>query len=257
MKVLQSILQAARVFALDVGQGFFLITHSGLALLGLGVFCFMIIFSAKPDLRSNVEVELIDWLQTRHGLDFSFSGNTEAIDRATAADPDDLPKDQANIAFWLSRKYRVAPEPLSALVAESYVLGAKYKIDPTLILAVMAVESSFNPFAQSGAGAQGLMQVRTFVHTDKYEDFGGDLAAFDPLTNLHVGVLVLREAINRNGSVEAGLRQYVGAAISGEDGGYINKVLLEQQRLQEVAGGKRVATFESAPTPAVAEPPAP
>ena len=72
MKVLQTILQGARVFALDVGQGFFLITHSGLALLGLGVFCFMIIFSAKPDLRSNVEVELIDWLQTRHGLDFSF-----------------------------------------------------------------------------------------------------------------------------------------------------------------------------------------
>ncbi|MEY4676526.1 MAG: hypothetical protein RLZZ470_1033 [Pseudomonadota bacterium] len=252
MKVLQTIIQGARVFALDVGQGFFLITHSGLALLGLGVFCFMIIFSAKPDLRSTVEVELIDWLQTRHGLDFSFSSSTEAIDRATAADPQDLPKDQADIAFWLSRKYRVAPEPLSALVAEAFEIGAKYKIDPTLILAVMAVESSFNPFAQSGAGAQGLMQVRTSVHTDKYEDFGGDLAAFDPVTNLHVGVMVLREAIDRNGSVEAGLRQYVGAAISGEDGGYINKVLAEQQRLQEVASGKRVATFET--PPAVTEP---
>lgn len=245
MKVLQTILQGARVFASDVGQGFFLITHSGLALLGLGVFCFLIIFSAKPDMRSNVEVELIDWLQTRHGLDFSFSSSSEAIDRATAADPEDLPKDQANIAFWLSRKYRVAPEPLSALVAEAHVLGHKYKIDPTLILAVMAVESSFNPFAQSGAGAQGLMQVRTSVHTDKYDDFGGDFAAFDPVTNLHVGVLVLREAIDRNGSVEAGLRQYVGAAISGEDGGYINKVLAEQQRLREVATGKRVATFET------------
>ncbi len=252
MKVLQTILQGARVFALDVGQGFFLITHSGLALLGLGVFCFMIIFSAKPDLRSTVEVEMIDWLQTRHGLDFSFSSSTEAIDRATAADPQDLPKDQADIAFWLSRKYRVAPEPLSALVAEAFEIGAKYKIDPTLILAVMAVESSFNPFAQSGAGAQGLMQVRTSVHTDKYEDFGGDLAAFDPVTNLHVGVMVLREAIDRNGSVDAGLRQYVGAAISGEDGGYINKVLAEQQRLQEVASGKRVATFET--PPAVTEP---
>ena len=257
MKVLQTILQGARVFALDVGQGFFLITHSGLALLGLGVFCFLIIFSAKPDLRSNVEVELIDWLQTRHGLDFSFSSNTEAIDRATAADPEDLPKDQANIAFWLSRKYHVAPEPLSALVAESFELGAKNKIDPTLILAVMAIESSFNPFAQSGAGAQGLMQVRTMVHSDKYDDYGGDFAAFDPVTNLRVGVQVLREAINRNGSVEAGLRQYVGAAISGEDGGYINKVLLEQQRLKDVANGKRVATFDTTTTPAVNEPPAP
>ncbi len=233
-----------RVFALDVGQGFFLITHSGLALLGLGVFCFAIIFSTKPDLRSNAEVQLIDWLQTRHGLDFSFSSSTEAIDRATAADPDDLPKDQANIAFWLSRKYRVAPEPLSALVAEAYDIGPKFKLDPTLLLAVMAVESSFNPFAQSPVGAQGLMQVRTNIHTDKYDEFGGDFAAFDPVTNLHVGAQVLREAIDRNGSLEAGLRQYVGAAISGEDGGYVTKVLAEQQRLRDVASGKRVVTQE-------------
>ena len=248
MKVLQIILQSLRIFALDVGQGFFLITHSGLALLGLGVFCFAIIFSTKPDLRSNAEVQLIDWLQTRHGLDFSFSTSSDAVDRATAADPEDLPKDQANIVFWLSRKYRVAPEPLSALVAEAFDIGPKYKLDPTLLLAVMAVESSFNPFAQSAMGAQGLMQVRTSIHTDKYDDFGGDFAAFDPITNLHVGAQVLRDAIDRNGSLEAGLRQYVGAAISGEDGGYVGKVLAEQQRLLDIAGGKRVLTHELAPT---------
>ena len=249
MKVFKIILQSLRVFALDVGHGFFLITHSGLALLGLGVFCFAIIFSNKPDLRSNAEVHLIDWLQSRHGLDFDFSNSTEALDRATAANPEDLPKDQASIAFWLSHKYRVAPEPLSALVAEAYVIGPKYKIDPTLLLAVMAIESSFNPFAQSSMGAQGLMQVRTSVHADKYDDFGGEFAAFDPVTNLHVGALVLREAIDRNGSVEAGLRQYVGAALSGEDGGYVTKVLVEQQRLIDIASGKRVLTNEPMPQP--------
>ena len=247
MKVLQTIWAGLRVFALDVGQGFFLITHSGLALLGLGVFCFALIFSTKPDLRSNAEVQLIDWLQTRHGLDFSFSSSTDAIERATAADPQDLPKDQANIAYWLSRKYRVAPEPISALVAEAFKLGPKYRLDPTLLLAVMAIESSFNPFAQSAMGAQGLMQVRTSVHTDKYDDFGGDFAAFDPITNLEVGTQVLREAVDRNGSLEAGLRQYVGAGNSGEDGGYLGKVLAEQQRLQDVASGKRVMTQDLAP----------
>ena len=81
MKVLQTILQSLRVFAADVAQGFFLITHSGLALLGLGVFCLAIIFSNKPDLRSNAEVHLIDWLQTRHGLDFSFSSNSSCSRR--------------------------------------------------------------------------------------------------------------------------------------------------------------------------------
>lgn len=247
MKVLQNIWAGMRVFALDVGQGFFLITHSGLALLGLGVFCFALIINAQPDMRTKTEVQLIDWLQSRNGIDFGFSNQSEAIDRATAADPQDLPKDQANIVFWLSRKYRVAPEPLSALVAEAYALGPKYKLDPTLLLAVMAIESSFNPFAQSAMGAQGLMQVRTSVHTDKYDDFGGDLAAFDPVTNLEVGTQVLREAVDRNGSLEAGLRQYVGAGNSGEDGGYVGKVLAEQQRLLDVASGKRVMTQDVAP----------
>jgi soluble lytic murein transglycosylase-like protein len=143
----------------------------------------------------------------------------------------------------------VAPEPLSALVAEAYVIGPKYKLEPTLLLAVMAIESSFNPFAQSSMGAQGLMQVRTSIHTDKYEDFGGDFAAFDPVTNLHVGALVLREAIDRNGSLEAGLRQYVGAALSGEDGGYVTKVLVEQQKLLDVASGQKVLAFEPPPQP--------
>ena len=247
MSFFESFRQAVKVFASDVGDGFFLITHSGLALLGLGVFCAMVLFSTQADLRSAAEVELIDWLQNRHDFNLGFQNNADAVDRATAADPRDLPQDQANIALWLSRKYRVAPEPISALVAEAFEIAPRNRLDPMLILAVMAIESSFNPFAQSSAGAQGLMQVRTKVHTDKYDDYGGDLAAFDPITNLHVGVAVLKESIARNGSVEAGLRQYVGAANSGEDGGYIVKVLAEQIRLQEVALGRLVPLSSAKP----------
>ena len=241
MQLIESFKQSAKVFMADVGQGFFLITHSGLALLGLAVFCFLVMFSSQPDLRSNVEVQLIDWLQTRHGLDFGFNEDTSAVDRATAVDPQDLPKEQAAMAMWLSRKYRVAPEPISALVAEAFELGPKKKLDPTLILAVMAVESSFNPFAQSSMGAQGLMQVRTDVHTEKYDNFGGEFAAFDPIANMRVGASVLKEAIDRNGGIEAGLRQYVGAGNSGEDGGYVLKVLAEQQRLKDIGSGKHIA----------------
>jgi soluble lytic murein transglycosylase-like protein len=245
MSFLESFRQGVKVFASDVGDGFFLITHSGLALLGLGVFCAMVLFSTQADLRSAAEIELIDWLQNRHDFDLGFENNADAVDRATAADPRDLPPDQANIAMWLSRKYRVAPEPISALVAEAYEIGPPKKIDPTLILAVMAVESSFNPFAQSSMGAQGLMQVRTDVHTLKYDNFGGEFAAFDPIANLRVGVAVLKEAIDRNGGIEPGLRQYVGAGNSGEDGGYVLKVLAEQQRLKDIASGKQVSTVSS------------
>ena len=109
---------------------------------------------------------------------------------------------------------------MGRLVQEAWSIGTKAGLDPTLILAIIAVESSFNPFAQSSVGAQGLMQVMTRVHNDKYEAFGGTHAAFDPISNLRVGVQVLKECIARAGSLHEGLKHYVGAAMHDNDGGY-------------------------------------
>ena len=232
--------------------------------------------SSRPDVRHALEAQALNWLQARQEARTAIAGSDaepdlgepDAIARATASDPKDLSRAQAGVALWLARRYHVAPEPVSRLVQEAWTVGALVNLDPTLILAVMAVESSFNPFAQSPVGAQGLMQVMTKVHDDKYEAFGGSHAAFDPVTNLRVGVQVLKECIARAGSLEAGLRSYVGAANSGEDGGYAAKVLAQQSILRLVAGGGRVrttasaapaphprATTETAPAAAV-EPPA-
>ena len=238
-----------RMFATDVVQGFFAITHNGLAVLGLSIFFFVVALAVRPDLRSVTETKLISWLQERQYDLTGVEADTDAVDRATAIDPRDLPRQQANLAYWLSKKYRVAPEPLSALVSEAYDLGARNQIDPSLILAVMAVESGFNPFAQSNMGAQGLMQVMTKVHEEKYVSFGGSLAAFDPVANLRVGVSVLKDCINRAGSAEAGLKLYVGAGNLKDDSGYAAKVLSEYARLQLVAKGVKVST-SAAPTTA-------
>ena len=228
-----------RTFAADVTEGFLEITHNSFALLGLAVAFVAITLVARPDLRQAGEEQLIGWLQARQvALMGEPEPEPEPSDRAMAANPKDLPKEQAKVAYWLSKKYSVAPEPVSLLVAEAYETGARVKLDPTLILAVMAIESRFNPFAQSAVGAQGLMQVMTRVHTDKYENVGGKLAAFDPVTNLRVGVKVLQECIARAGSVEGGLRYYVGAANLPDDGGYAAKVLAEHSRLRQVAGTK-------------------
>lgn len=227
-----------RTFVADVTEGFLEITHNSFALIGLAVAFVVLTLTARPDLRQAGEEQLMDWLQSRQVALLDMPVELDASERATASNPKDLPKEQAAVAYWLSKKYRVAPEPLSALVAEAYETGARTKIDPTLILAIMAIESSFNPFAQSAVGAQGLMQVMTRVHTDKYENFGGHFAAFDPVTNLRVGVKVLQECIARAGSVEGGLRYYVGAANLPDDGGYTAKVLAEHFRLRQVAGGR-------------------
>lgn len=240
MTALGKIADGVQTFVSDIAQGFFEITHNGFAVIGLGTVFAVLTLLARPDLQQAGESQLMTWLQARQAQALGLVPELDAIDRATALNPKDLPKQQAAVAYWLSKKYRVAPEPLSALVAEAYEIGDKTKLDPTLILAIMAVESSFNPFAQSPVGAQGLMQVMTGIHSDKYESFGGKLAAFDPVTNLRVGVKVLQECIQRAGSVEAGLKFYVGAALLPEDGGYAEKVLAEHARLREVAAGRVV-----------------
>ena len=229
-----------RTFAADVAQGFFAITHNGMALLGLSLFFFVVALTVRPDLRVVTEAKLISWLQDRQYDATGIESDVDAVDRATATDPRDLPKQQANLAYWLSRKYRVAPEPVSALVGEAYDLGPRNEIEPTLILAVMAVESGFNPFAQSAVGAQGLMQVMTKIHVDKYQSFGGSMAAFDPVANLRVGVNVLKDCITRAGSVDGGLKLYVGAGNTKDDSGYAAKVVAEHGRLQQVAKGVKV-----------------
>jgi len=98
----------------------------------------------------------------------------------------------------------------------------------------MAMESSFNPFAESTMGAQGLMQVMTRVHQDKLEPFGGSYAVLNPVVNLKVGAMILKDCIRRGGSLEEGLRLYVGAVTS-YDGVYGQRVMAEQRRMAAAA----------------------
>jgi hypothetical protein len=245
--LLKSVRTSCGVFVRDVGNGLLEVSHNGLALVGLMVVAAAGMAIGQSPLRHQIEVSALEWLQERHEQREELSGNVlvgmaepTAVARATAADPRELNRQQAAVAGWISRRYKVAPEPVSRLVQEAWQLGQRAQLDPALILAIMAVESGFNPFAQSPVGAQGLMQVMTKVHDEKYEPFGGNHAAFDPLTNLRVGVQVLKDCIARAGSLEGGLRHYVGAANLPEDGGYAAKVLGEQANLRLVAAGKSV-----------------
>lgn len=250
------------VFLRDAGNGLLEVSHNSLALVGLVVVAASLFVFGRADLHQTIEVTALDWLQARHvaradpvELEAVALAEPDAVSRATAADPGDLTRQQAAVAHWLARRYRVAPEPVSRLVQEAWAVGPKVGVDPTLILAIMAIESSFNPFAQSAVGAQGLMQVMTRVHDQKYERFGGILAAFDPVSNLKVGVQVLKECIARAGSVEAGLRYYVGSGNQADDNGYAGKVLAEQGYLKHVASGKTVApNAPLANTPPAARP---
>ena len=118
MTALGKLGRGLRNFASDVAQGFFDITHNGFALLGLAVVFCAITLVARPDLRQAGESRLMTWLHSRQVEALGLVPELDAIDRATALNPTDLPKQQAAVAYWLSKKYRVVPEPLSALVAQ-------------------------------------------------------------------------------------------------------------------------------------------
>ncbi len=152
-------------------------------------------------------------------------------------------KEQQRVTSWLAKRYHVASSASKMLVEAAYSSAQEVKIDPLLVLAVMAIESRLNPFAESAVGAQGLMQVMSKVHRDKFADHGGLKAALNPAANIRVGALILKDYVRRGGSVEAGLKLYVGAGNMEDDSGYGNKVLAEYERLQAVASGKRVPTF--------------
>jgi hypothetical protein len=148
-----------------------------------------------------------------------------------------LEQSDAFAAQYLARRYRVADEAVRVLVAAAREAGNERQIDPLLILAVMAVESSMNPFAQSPVGAQGLMQVMTAVHSAKFDAGPGPLGALDPIANIKVGSLILSDLIRRGGSVERGLQLYVGAGNQPDDGGYASRVMAELGRLKIAAAG--------------------
>ncbi|KAA0999493.1 lytic transglycosylase domain-containing protein [Paraburkholderia panacisoli] len=148
-------------------------------------------------------------------------------------------REQNLVATYLARRYRVAQEPVSELVKAAFDTGREVGLDPLLLLSVMAIESGFNPYAESGVGAQGLMQVMSKVHSDKFQYFGGEAAALEPVANIKVGALVLKDCIARGGSLPGGLRLYVGSSTQ-DDGGYGAKVMAERGRLRDVARGRKV-----------------
>ena len=142
------------------------------------------------------------------------------------------PKHRALTAH-LSQRYRIAPDAAREMVRTAHLAGDQVGLEPLLVLAVIAVESSFDPNVVSHAGAEGLMQVVPKYHEDKLEEHGGSGAVRDPMINILVGTRILEQYIRRTGSLEAGLQRYNGALSDGS-GRYSRKVLAERERLRAI-----------------------
>jgi soluble lytic murein transglycosylase-like protein len=147
-------------------------------------------------------------------------------------------REKRAIAEFLANRFRVAEQAVAAFVASAYRIGAEQRVDPLLILAVVAVESRFNPVAESVLGAKGLMQVLPKYHQDRLLEHGGEIALLDPEVNLQVGTQILREYLRRFGETETALQMYAGA-FDEPTSQYARKVLAERARLEQTASRQR------------------
>ncbi|MBV8666861.1 MAG: lytic transglycosylase domain-containing protein [Burkholderiaceae bacterium] len=243
-----------------VTKGFLATVHHTLLVLGVTAITMLCMMYFNPALADRLKAmspftdaakpavavpPLTELLQAPHAI-APQTNVVAAVATASDAAPTagaDTSRQQRWVTNWLSKRYHIAGDATKVLVSASYNTGKETQLDPLLILAVMSIESGLNPFAESAMGAQGLMQVMSKVHHDKFEDMGGVKAALNPVANIRVGALILKDYVNRGGSVEAGLKLYVGAAAFDNDAGYGTKVMAEYQRLKEVSNGKNVPTF--------------
>jgi soluble lytic murein transglycosylase-like protein len=165
---------------------------------------------------------------------------TDAHDRSRVASVapapsgiDSLELEQRALADFIARRFKVARDATGEFVAAAFRAGLEHRVDPVLILAVIAVESRFNPVAESSLGAKGLMQVLPRYHQDKLAAHGGEAALLDPLLNIDIGTRILREYLRRTGETQSGLQMY-GGAFEEPTARYAGKVLSERARLEQL-----------------------
>ena len=159
--------------------------------------------------------------------DFASTGPTHADTRTDPAE-----RDQRVLAEFIAKRFRVARDAVAGVVAAAFRAGSEHRVDPLLVLAVVAVESRFNPVAESAVGAKGLMQVLPKYHQDKLTQHGGDAALLDPVLNIEIGTRILREYLQRAGDLESGLQMY-GGAVDEPLAQYAGRVLSERARLDQ------------------------
>lgn len=195
-----------------------------LALLGLAV----LLAAALPAPRDLLLQQATVWAGVWEDPNGNITAGTIQPGSGSAA-----LREQRAVTEFIAKRYRVAQDATAGFVAAAYRAGGEWKVDPLLILAVMAVESRYNPVAESNMGAKGLMQVIPKFHADKLAEHGGESALLDPVVNIQVGAQILREYLRRFGETETALQMYAGA-FDEPNSAYAFKVLAERSRLEQL-----------------------
>ena len=216
------------------------VTKASLALIGLAAVCGFMLPPLEPPFSlgrfSGMSAEASD--SEDSGAASAGATLPTAAESATA-------REQQALAEFIARRWRIADSAAASFVAIAYRAGKEHSVDPVLILSVMAIESRYNPVAESTMGAKGLMQVIPKYHLEKLQDHGGEESLLNPEVNILVGAQILREYYRRFGDQEVALQMYAGA-FDEPTSQYANKVFAERARLEPVRQKARKQTPQSA-----------
>ncbi|HEU5398508.1 MAG TPA: transglycosylase SLT domain-containing protein, partial [Gammaproteobacteria bacterium] len=126
-------------------------------------------------------------------------------------------EDDFDRQVWLStmsgRMVDYVPDPLqrTTLLMLIHEEATRAKLPPQLVLSVIQVESKFDPYAVSNAGAVGLMQIMPFW----LKLIGrADDSLVHARTNLRMGCTILKYYLDKShGDIREALQRYNGATV--------------------------------------------
>lgn len=152
--------------------------------------------------------------------------------------------DKSAISAYLAREWKLGRD-YAGQVATAIVSAAhRHRVDPLLLLAVAAAESSLqHSVGNPGGGTDpmkpyGIMQVAGQYHTDKFP--GGVVRRTSVVENVDIGAQVLQEYLDQErGNERRALLRYNGS-LNGSDK-YYRRVRTLKNRLV-----KELSTFEQA-----------
>ena len=116
-------------------------------------------------------------------------------------------------AEYIASTYHIAKEASELIVRECFKSGKENSVDPLLVLAIIGVESGFNPISESEAGALGLTQTMPESHPEKIATIQKDQGHILNITdNIRLGTKIIGEYMRKFGNNPVlALQQYNGS----------------------------------------------
>lgn len=136
-------------------------------------------------------------------------------------------KEMQRLANYISITYNIPLEKAEKIVYYTFIESYKKELDPNMVLSIISVESMFQQYSKSHAGAVGLTQVMARVHRARISENKVDIWSIDG--NIQIGTDILKDYVGlANGNVKKALQMYNGSSKDTKYR-YSNKVMKTMQ----------------------------